>query len=128
VRKAWEQIMSDNYDWKVKSYSWVGPQMMTANGLELHAVVAEDQRGNFHAGTRYGPKGGGMPELGPQDFWCMETYKAKDEAIFAAKTDATGTMRDCNRHARTEALLERGTIPSKETKKPSRSHLHLIDR
>jgi hypothetical protein len=119
--------MKKHEEWEIKRYAWVGQQMMTANGLELHAVVAEDQHGRFHAGTRYGPKGGAMPELGPQDFWCMETHNAKDKAIFAAKTDATRTMRDCNRHAKTEALLEKATTPSKETK-PSRSHLRLIDR
>jgi hypothetical protein len=27
---------------------------MSNNGLELHAVVAEDQHERFHAGTRYG--------------------------------------------------------------------------
>ena len=118
----------DDSDWKVVRYAWVGPQQVSTNGLELHAMVAEDQRGLFHAGTRYGPKGGAMPEFGPQDFWCMETYRRKDEAIFAAKTDATETLRDCNRHAQTDALLEKATTPSAGKVKPARSHLRLIDR
>jgi hypothetical protein len=110
------------------SVRWVGPQQMTSNGLELHAVVAEDQKGNYRSGTRYGPQGGAMPELGPEDYWCMEVYKVKDEAIFAAKTDATHTWRQCNEHAATEALLVRATTQSPKSKKPLRSRLRLIDR
>jgi len=31
-------------DWHVGQYAWVGPQVMTSNGLELHAVVAIGSR------------------------------------------------------------------------------------
>ena len=121
--------MEKSLDWKIKRFAWIGPQIMTDNGLELHAVVGEDQRGEFHAGTRYGPRGGAFPELGPEEYWRMNTYKAKEEAIFTAKADATETLRSCNRHARTEALLDKGTTPSSNTKaKPSRNHCRLIDR
>jgi hypothetical protein len=122
------EAMIEDSDWSIKHYAWVGPQQMTANGLELHAVVAVDQRGGFHAGTRYGPKGGALPELGPEEFWSMETYKAKDEAIFAAKTDANQTLQSCNQQARTQALLDKATASSRQAKKQLGRHLRLIDR
>ena len=110
--------MPENGDWHVESYAWIGQQVMTFNGLELHAVVAEDQNGHFHAGTRYGPVGGAMPELGHEEFWCMQVYKDKDAAIFAAKTDVTTAVRQSDEHARTEALLDRAHAPKSNSKKP----------
>lgn len=109
--------MSESYAWGIKSYAWVGPQKITQNGLELHAVVAQDQRGNYHAGTRYGPRGSAMPELGWEDFWTMDVYRAKDEAMFAAARDAAQTLRECNDFARTQALLEAATAPKDAAKK-----------
>jgi hypothetical protein len=98
----------DNYP---KTYIWVGPRVMSNNGLELHAVVAEDQHGRFQAGTRYGPCGSAMPELGPQEFWCMESHKDRKEAIAAAKADTAQTLQGCNRYA-AEARLEKATRPA----------------
>ena len=121
--------MPDNGDWTIKRIAWLGPQQMTDNGLELHAIVGEDRRGGFHAGTRYGPKGGALPELGPEEFWTVQRYTAKDAAIFAAKTDANTTLRDCNEHAKTEKLLDRvGSRKSATPEKSAASHLRLIDR
>lgn len=120
--------MRKSYDWGIKSYAWVGPQQLTQNGLELRAVVAEDQRGNYHSGTRYGPRGIALPELGWEEYWKTDAYKTKDCAIFAAKIDATETLRGCNEHARTEALLNAATTSNPEPKKRSRPHLRLIDR
>jgi len=84
---------------------------MSNNGLELHAVVAEDQHERFHAGTRYGMGGSAMPELGPQEFWCMESHKERQGAIAAARADTAQTLQGCNRQA-AEARLEKATRPS----------------
>lgn len=121
--------MPDNSDWTVKRIAWLGPQQMTDGGLELRAVVAEDQRSGFHAGTRYGPKRGALPELGPEDAWVTPRYTAKEEAIIAARTDASTILRCCNEHVRTERLLDRfGSKKSASRDKPATGHLRLIDR
>jgi hypothetical protein len=114
---------------ELKGYAWVGPQVMTSNGLELHAVVAEDQRGRFHAGTRYGPGGCAMPELGPEELWRMEAHQNKDAAILAAKADVTAALRQSNGCARTEALLEKATTPKSNLQKPrSPARVRSMDR
>jgi hypothetical protein len=33
--------MADGGNWTLKEFVWEGPQQMSRNGLELHAVVAE---------------------------------------------------------------------------------------
>jgi hypothetical protein len=48
---------------EIKRYAWIGPEKVTANSLELNAIVTEFHRGNFHTGIRYGAKGGALPEL-----------------------------------------------------------------
>jgi hypothetical protein len=115
-------------DWAPKAFAWVGPKQVSDNGLELRAVVAEDHRGQFHAGTRYGPGGCAMPELGHQDFWCTSHYREKGEAISAARADVDDTLRQCNDRARTEALLDKATTPVQRgtTLPPSRAR--TIDR
>jgi hypothetical protein len=121
--------MPESGDWHVEQYAWVGPQVMTSDGLELHAVVAEDQNGKFHAGTRYGPSGGAMPELGHEEFWCMQVYKDRDAAIFAAFTDVTTAVRQADGRARTEALLERAASAKNNSKMPpAPERLRSIDR
>jgi hypothetical protein len=121
--------MPDDRERSLGRIAWLGPQQITDNGLELHPVVCEDQRGGFRAGTSYGPKGGALPELGPDYYYTMQRYSAKEEAIFAAKTDANTTLRCCNEHAKTERLLGRvGSRKSVSRDKPATGHLRLIDR
>ena len=103
--------MRDESGWKPKRIAWLGPQKISDNGLELRAIVVEDNRGYFHAGTRYGPKGIAMPEFGPGEFWHTVTFKDRNKAIEAAKKDAQWTLNGCNAKARAERLLDKATTP-----------------
>jgi hypothetical protein len=118
---------SNDWDGRIKSYPYVGRHEMTENGLQLRSVVAEDFQDRFHAGTRYGPIGAALPELGSEDFYITTAFKTKGEAIFAARQDTTETLRRINGHAKAEAILKAASIPNKVTKAP-RPHLRLIDR
>lgn len=124
--------MSNDIEYpRFKQYAWVGQQLMSDNGLQLRSIVTEDQDGTFHAGTRYGPIGGAMPELGPEEYFITQPFKSRDQAVFAARGDTNEVLRGCNevhKEHKAEALLKMATTPSTGTKKPSRPNIRLIDR
>ena len=119
--------MSDDIEYpRFKQYAWVGPQLMSDNGLQLRSVVTEDQDGTFHAGTRYGPIGCALPELGHEELFTTKDYKAKDEAIFAAKADTNEAMRGCNEVHKADQLIERATTRGTKDKARPREHIKLV--
>ena len=121
--------MPESAGFDLKQEVWLGPQVMTSNGLELHAVVVEDTKGRFHAGTRYGPEGSTAPEFGHEDFFSMPVYKDKDAAILAAKADVAESARQCGGHTKTEALLDSVAAPKRDAEKPAaRPRQRTIDR
>ena len=102
-----------------KRWAWEGPQVISDNGLELQSVVREDRDGTFHAGTRYGRAWG----LDGEEYFLTKEFRSRDEAIFAAKTDRTETLRHCNEaHGQrsAERLMERATAKSQGEEKPAR--------
>lgn len=107
---------------------WLGPRITSDNGLELRGIVIEGRVGSFQAGTRYGPKGSTMPELGPEAFLRTDRFSNKDKAIEVAKGDVQETLRGCNAHARAEKLLEKVSKPGRATSVKSRSQSRSIDR
>jgi len=116
---------------RFKQYAWVGPQLMSDNGLQLRSIVTEDHDGTFHAGSRYGPIGGALPELGPEEYFTAKDYKVKEEAIFAARADTNEILRGCkdvHKERKAEKLLNRATTPSMKAKKLSRPNIRLIER
>lgn len=122
--------MSDDIEYpRFKQYAWVGPQLMSDNGLQLRSIVREDQDGTFHAGTRYGPIGSAMPELGHEEYFTTKKYKAKDEAMFAARADTNEVMRGCNevhKERQADKLMEKATTPRTKEKPQSREHIKLV--
>lgn len=122
--------MSDNVDDpRFKQYAWVGPQLMSDNGLQLRSIVMEDNDGTFHAGTRYGPIGSAMPELGSEEYFITKEFKVRDEAIFAAKADTNDILRGCNefhKGHKAKQLMERATTPNAKEDRPSREQLKLV--
>jgi hypothetical protein len=115
--------MGRSFDWKSMRFTWVGEQQMSDNGLELRSVVAQDKHGNFRAGTRYGPKGCAMPELGHQEFWLTDGFKDSRQAIAAAKTDTAQTVDGCNEKHRSDLLMAKAGSrePSKAPEKSRQS-------
>jgi hypothetical protein len=122
--------MSDDIEYpRFKQYAWVGPQLMSDNGLQLRSVVTEDHDGTFHAGTRYGPVGVKLPEMGHEEYFLTKVFKNKDEAIFAAWGDTGDTMRGCNevyQERKAEKLMQRATTPRSSEKKPTNERLKLV--
>ena len=105
---------------------------MSDNGLELRSIVLEERDGTFLAGTRSGPIGSTMPELGPEEEFVTENFKSKDEAMFAARRDTNEVLRGCNefhkKHAAAQ-LMEKVTTPkTKETSRPKEHIKLVIDR
>lgn len=121
--------MPKGQDWYPKSIVWTGPQRMGKNGGELRAVVAQDQFGTFRAGTRYGPGGCAMPELGAQEFWIPGAFAEKGKAIGAAKADTSWTLQGCDRQAATKDLVKSATTPGESAApKPLRLRSRNIER
>lgn len=124
--------MSDDIEYpRFKQYVWVGPQIMSDNGLELRSIVTEERGGTFHAGTRYGPIGGTLPEHGPEEYFVTRDFRNKEEAMFAAKRDTNEVLRRCNdvhKERKAEELIRKATTPSKETKRLTRPNIRLIER
>jgi hypothetical protein len=122
--------MSDDIEYpRFKQYAWVGPPLMSDNGLQLRSVVTEDHDGTYQAGTRYGPKGSTMPELGPEEYFLTKPFKSKDEAMFAARTDTAQTLRECNQfHKQHSAamIIEKATTPSTKETARQRDHIKLV--
>jgi len=110
---------------RLRQYAWVGPQLVSNNGLPLRSVVRGDQDGTFHAGTRYGPLRGSSSE----EYFITKGFTSKEEAIFAAKTETSEILRGCNgvrKKRQAEMLMERATSPVNAPAKPSRGHVRLV--
>jgi hypothetical protein len=122
--------MSDDIEYpRFKHYAWIGPQLMSDNGLQLSSIVTEEHDGTYHAGTRCGPIGLAMPEFGHEELFITKDYRNKDEAIFAARKDTSEVLRGCNevhKEHKAEKLIEKATTPAaKETARP-RGHMKLV--
>jgi hypothetical protein len=122
--------MSDDIEYpRFKQYAWIGPQLMSDNGLQLRSIVMEDHDGTYYAGTRYGPIGSSLPELGPEEYFTTKDYRNKDEAIFAARKDTNEVLRGCNevhKEHKAEKLIEKATTPTIKQTARQREHLKLV--
>jgi hypothetical protein len=114
----------------VHEYVWIGPDVRTSDGIELHGVVARDASGQFHVGTRWGKGGSTVGEPVHEEHWSWGVYPTKEEAIVHAGKDVRRTADDHDRLVKTESLLVRATSPKQEsTARPKvRSRTPAIDR